>query len=125
VPIGWQPLAPWHHDAWPIKVPSLPHVPSRSTICEETGHASPSGTAIALSRASRDYPLLGHPGSCRSSAAKDSRSNRHDVFDAAASFGGYKPSGIGRDNGGYGLHRYTEVKRVTVKHKGERRRART
>jgi aldehyde dehydrogenase (NAD+) len=40
--------------------------------------------------------------------------NCYDVFDAAAPFGGFKQSGIGRENGEYGLHQYTEVKTVTV-----------
>jgi len=41
--------------------------------------------------------------------------NCYDVFDAAAPFGGYKQSGIGRELGEYGLTNYTEVKTVTVK----------
>jgi aldehyde dehydrogenase (NAD+) len=41
--------------------------------------------------------------------------NCYDVFDAAAPFGGYKMSGLGRELGEYGLHNYTEVKTVTVK----------
>jgi len=41
--------------------------------------------------------------------------NCFDVFDAAAPFGGYKQSGIGREMGEYALHSYTEVKTVTVK----------
>lgn len=41
--------------------------------------------------------------------------NCYDVFDAAAPFGGYKMSGIGRELGEYGLEAYTEVKTVTVK----------
>ena len=41
--------------------------------------------------------------------------NCYDVFDAAAPFGGFKQSGIGREMGEYGLHQYTEVKTVTVK----------
>ena len=41
--------------------------------------------------------------------------NCYDVFDAAAPFGGYKQSGIGRELGEYGLHEYTELKTVTVK----------
>ncbi|MCK6456892.1 MAG: aldehyde dehydrogenase family protein [Phycisphaerae bacterium] len=41
--------------------------------------------------------------------------NCYDVFDAAAPFGGYKMSGIGRELGEYGLANYTEVKTVTVK----------
>jgi len=41
--------------------------------------------------------------------------NCYDVFDAAAPFGGFKQSGIGREMGEYGLHEYTEVKTVTVK----------
>ena len=40
--------------------------------------------------------------------------NCYDVFDAAAPFGGFKQSGIGRENGEYGLQQYTEVKTVTV-----------
>jgi aldehyde dehydrogenase (NAD+) len=40
--------------------------------------------------------------------------NCYDVFDAAAPFGGFKRSGIGRENGEYGLQQYTEVKTVTV-----------
>src|SRR5580692_2842848 len=41
--------------------------------------------------------------------------NCYDVFDAAAPFGGFKQSGIGRELGEYGLQQYTEVKTVTVK----------
>jgi len=41
--------------------------------------------------------------------------NCYDVFDAAAPFGGYKLSGMGRELGEYALHNYTEVKTVTVK----------
>jgi aldehyde dehydrogenase (NAD+) len=41
--------------------------------------------------------------------------NCFDVFDAAAPFGGYKQSGIGRELGEYALHNYNEVKTVTVK----------
>jgi aldehyde dehydrogenase (NAD+) len=40
--------------------------------------------------------------------------NCYDVFDAAAPFGGYKQSGIGRELGEYALELYTEVKTVTV-----------
>ncbi|KAH9579507.1 Aldehyde dehydrogenase, mitochondrial [Schistosoma haematobium] len=36
--------------------------------------------------------------------------NCYDVFDAAAPFGGYKFSGVGRELGEYGLRNYTEVK---------------
>ncbi|MGE3316477.1 MAG: aldehyde dehydrogenase family protein [Planctomycetaceae bacterium] len=41
--------------------------------------------------------------------------NCYDVFDAAAPFGGFKMSGIGRELGEYALANYTEVKTVTVK----------
>lgn len=41
--------------------------------------------------------------------------NCYDVFDAAAPFGGFKQSGMGRELGEYGLHQYTEVKTVTIK----------
>jgi len=41
--------------------------------------------------------------------------NCYDVFDAAAPFGGFKRSGIGRELGEYGLEAYTEVKTVTIK----------
>jgi aldehyde dehydrogenase (NAD+) len=41
--------------------------------------------------------------------------NCYDVFDAAAPFGGYKMSGIGRELGEYALELYSEVKTVTVK----------
>ena len=40
--------------------------------------------------------------------------NCYDVFDAAAPFGGFKQSGIGRELGEYGLEQYTEVKTVTM-----------
>jgi aldehyde dehydrogenase (NAD+) len=40
--------------------------------------------------------------------------NCYDVFDAAAPFGGFKQSGMGRELGEYGLQQYTEVKTVTV-----------
>jgi aldehyde dehydrogenase (NAD+) len=41
--------------------------------------------------------------------------NCFDVFDAAAPFGGFKQSGIGREMGEYALQQYTEVKTVTVR----------
>ena len=41
--------------------------------------------------------------------------NCYNVIDAAAPFGGFKQSGIGRELGEYGLEQYTEVKTVTVK----------
>jgi aldehyde dehydrogenase (NAD+) len=40
--------------------------------------------------------------------------NCYDVFDAAAPFGGYKTSGIGRELGEQALDNYTENKTVTV-----------
>jgi aldehyde dehydrogenase (NAD+) len=40
--------------------------------------------------------------------------NCYDVFDAAAPFGGFKMSGIGRELGQYALQLYTEVKTVIV-----------
>jgi aldehyde dehydrogenase (NAD+) len=40
--------------------------------------------------------------------------NCYDVFDAAAPFGGFKMSGIGRELGEYALGLYTEVKTVYV-----------
>ncbi len=40
--------------------------------------------------------------------------NCYDVFDAAAPFGGFKMSGIGRELGEEGLKNYTESKTVTV-----------
>ena len=40
--------------------------------------------------------------------------NCYDVFDAAAPFGGYKMSGIGRELGEAALHNYTELKTVTM-----------
>jgi aldehyde dehydrogenase (NAD+) len=41
--------------------------------------------------------------------------NCYNVFDAAAPFGGYKMSGIGRELGEAGLAAYTESKTVTIK----------
>jgi aldehyde dehydrogenase (NAD+) len=40
--------------------------------------------------------------------------NCYDVFDAAAPFGGFKQSGLGRELGEAGLSNYTELKTVTV-----------
>ena len=40
--------------------------------------------------------------------------NGHNVFDAAAPFGGYKQSGYGREMGRHGLELYTQVKNVIV-----------
>ena len=40
--------------------------------------------------------------------------NCYDVFDAAAPFGGFKSSGIGRELGEKALDNYTETKTVTV-----------
>jgi len=41
--------------------------------------------------------------------------NCYDVFDAAAPFGGFKQSGIGRELGEYGLEQYCEIKSVIAK----------
>ena len=41
--------------------------------------------------------------------------NCYEIFDAAAPFGGFKQSGIGRELGEYGLQEYTEIKTVTIK----------
>jgi aldehyde dehydrogenase (NAD+) len=41
--------------------------------------------------------------------------NCYMVFDAAAPFGGFKQSGIGRELGEYGLQQYSEIKTVTIK----------
>jgi aldehyde dehydrogenase (NAD+) len=40
--------------------------------------------------------------------------NDYNLEDAAAPFGGYKQSGIGREMGSYALDNYTEVKSVWV-----------
>jgi aldehyde dehydrogenase (NAD+) len=40
--------------------------------------------------------------------------NCYDVFDAAAPFGGFKMSGIGRELGEAGLANYTELKTITM-----------
>jgi len=40
--------------------------------------------------------------------------NSYDVFDAAAPFGGYKESGMGRDKSEYALEEWTEVKCVYI-----------
>jgi phenylacetaldehyde dehydrogenase len=40
--------------------------------------------------------------------------NCHNVFDAAAPFGGYKMSGFGREMGRHALELYTQVKNVIV-----------
>ncbi|XP_038221862.1 aldehyde dehydrogenase, mitochondrial [Zerene cesonia] len=41
--------------------------------------------------------------------------NDYNVFGNQVPFGGYKQSGLGRENGPYGLQNYTEVKAVVVK----------
>ena len=41
--------------------------------------------------------------------------NCYDVFDAAAPFGGFKQSGMGRELGEKALDNYTELKTVTIK----------
>jgi phenylacetaldehyde dehydrogenase len=40
--------------------------------------------------------------------------NCHNVFDAAAPFGGYKQSGYGREMGKHALELYTQTKNVIV-----------
>ncbi len=40
--------------------------------------------------------------------------NSHNIFDAAAPFGGYKKSGYGREMGVHALENYTQVKNVIV-----------
>ena len=40
--------------------------------------------------------------------------NCYNVFDAAAPFGGFKMSGIGRELGEYALANYTEIKTVVT-----------
>lgn len=40
--------------------------------------------------------------------------NCYNVFDAAAPFGGFKQSGLGREMGSYALNNYTEVKSVWI-----------
>ena len=40
--------------------------------------------------------------------------NCHNLFDAAAPFGGFKQSGYGRENGRHALELYTQVKNVIV-----------
>ncbi|KAJ9462910.1 putative aldehyde dehydrogenase DhaS [Diplonema papillatum] len=39
--------------------------------------------------------------------------NCYNTFDAAAPFGGFKMSGIGREGGPYALNNYLQVKQVT------------
>ena len=41
--------------------------------------------------------------------------NTWNIFDAAAPFGGYKRSGIGRDKGEHALQHYTETKTIITK----------
>ena len=40
--------------------------------------------------------------------------NCHNIFDAAAPFGGYKQSGFGREMGIHALENYTQVKNVII-----------
>lgn len=40
--------------------------------------------------------------------------NCHNIFDAAAPFGGYKSSGFGREMGIHALENYTQVKNVII-----------
>lgn len=41
--------------------------------------------------------------------------NDYNVLSNQVPFGGYKQSGIGRENGPYGINNYTEVKAVITK----------
>ncbi|CAK9293600.1 unnamed protein product [Gordionus sp. m RMFG-2023] len=41
--------------------------------------------------------------------------NCYDIFDAAAPFGGFKQSGLGREKGEDGLYGYSETKTITIK----------
>lgn len=41
--------------------------------------------------------------------------NDYNVFGNQVPFGGFKQSGIGRENGPYGIKNYTEIKAVIVK----------
>ena len=52
--------------------------------------------------------------SCNSVRAGTVWINCYDVFDAAAPFGGFKMSGIGRELGAAALNNYTELKTVTM-----------
>ncbi len=61
----------------------------------------------------RDIGKAHSPGQ-RSCEAGTVWVNCYDVFDAAAPFGGFKMSGIGRELGEEGLKAYTENKTVTV-----------
>ena len=40
--------------------------------------------------------------------------NCHNIFDAAAPFGGYKQSGYGREMGVHALESYTQIKNVII-----------
>ncbi|TGZ58625.1 hypothetical protein CRM22_009538 [Opisthorchis felineus] len=48
-------------------------------------------------------------------ASVPSMINCYDALDAAAPFGGYKMSGLGRELGEYGMQIYSEVKTVNMR----------
>jgi len=82
-------------------------------INEVAGYANDSNFGLAASIWSKDLKTM-HTLAARLQAGTI-WGNCHTIIDAALPFGGYKESGIGREQGRYGVESFTETKSVIIK----------